>query len=467
MHFDFSSFFDSRRRAAPWDGKAPVRDELFGIERMERHAASLAAAQPVTDRPRRVLSLQARLDDNAAVLLAVYRASAAELEGKRGVTTAAEWLLDNYHLVEEQIREIRDDLPPGFYRQLPKLAEGPFAGYPRVFGLAWAFVAHTDSHFDLDTMRRFLVAYQKVQPLTIGELWAVAITVRIVLVENLRRLAEQIETGRALRAQADALAAKLLAPGRAQSALDEEKAARPAGDLSERFAAQLAKRLRDQDPLTTPALGWLEERLAQQGTSIENAVLHAQQRQGASNVSVRNVITSMRLISDIDWAALFESVSLVDEKLCAQSEFAAMDFPTRNLYRSAIEQLARGSASSEIEIAELALRAARAAEGTGRAADPGCHLIAEGRAALEKAVGFRPPARLAISRFNIRLGIAGYVGAILAVAAILMALALWSLASEGVAPAWLALLALLAFLPATDVATTLSCIRSSAKAPRT
>jgi hypothetical protein len=131
-----------------------VREELFGVERLEQHAKSLAAAQPVTTRPPVVLSLHTRLNDNAGVLLAAYRASAAELESGRGVVPAAEWLLDNYHLVEEQIREIRDDLPPGYYRQLPKLAEGPFAGYPRVFGLAWAFVAHSDSHFDPDMRLR-------------------------------------------------------------------------------------------------------------------------------------------------------------------------------------------------------------------------------------------------------------------------------------------------------------------------
>ena len=104
------------------------------------------------------------------------------------ITPAAEWLIDNYHLVERQIREIRNDLPPRYYRQLPKLVDGPFAGYPRVFGVAWAFVAHTDSRFDPEMLWRFVRAYQEVQPLTIGELWAVAITLRIVLVENLRRL---------------------------------------------------------------------------------------------------------------------------------------------------------------------------------------------------------------------------------------------------------------------------------------
>ncbi|MCQ4240594.1 hypothetical protein [Stutzerimonas stutzeri] len=192
MTTNFRHLFKRPQPSPVWSDLAPVRDELFGTERLEHHARSLAAAQPVTPCPPVVLSLQARLNDNAAVLLAAYRASAEKLESGGTVVPAAEWLLDNYHLVEAQIREIRDDLPPGFYRQLPKLAEGPFVGYPRVFGLAWAFVAHTDSHLDPETLRRFISAYQQIQPLTIGELWAVAITLRIVLIENLRRLTDQI-----------------------------------------------------------------------------------------------------------------------------------------------------------------------------------------------------------------------------------------------------------------------------------
>ncbi|CAG4892407.1 GH36-type glycosyl hydrolase domain-containing protein [Paraburkholderia gardini] len=457
----------TRRRfvSPPWTDTAPVREELFGVERLEQHAQSLAAAQPVTKTPPVVLSLHTRLDDNAAVLLAAYRASAWELESGRGVVPAAEWLLDNYHLVEEQIREIRDDLPHGYYRQLPKLAAGPFAGYPRVFGLAWAFVAHTDSHFDPQILRRFIDAYQRVQPLTIGELWAVAITLRIVLIENLRRLTDQITAGRGARADADALTDRLLESGSARSALEADISTRSSDLLSELFAAQLAKRLRDQDPRTTPALGWLEERLRLQGASVDEVVQHAQQRQGASNVTVRNVITSMRLISDIDWAELFESMSLVDARLRAGSAFGAMDFPTRNLYRSAIEQLARGSHFTELEVADLALRSAQAAAGeTGDAAhaertsDPGYHLIAEGRRVLEQTIGFHPPSRLRITRFNLHLGISGYVGEILALATTMLALALWllwSLAPRGLDASVFVLFAVCGFLPATEVATAL------------
>ena len=378
----------ARADRSPWNDTGPVREELFGVERLEQHARSLAEAQSVTPRPRRVQSLHARLDDNAATLLTAYRASAVELESGRSAVPAAEWLLDNYHLVEAQVREIRDHLPVGFYRQLPKLADGPFAGYPRVFGIAWAFVAHTDSHVDPEVLRRFIAAYQTVQPLTIGELWAVAITLRIVLIENLRRLADQITTARGERVDAEDFADRLLSSGGAQAALDADIAVRSNDSLSEIFAAQLAKRLRDQDPLTTPALGWLAARLEQQGSSVDTVVAHAHQRQAVSNVSVRNIITSMRLISDIGWSDFFESVSLVDACLRAGSAFAMLDFATRNLYRSAIEQLARNSPHAEIEVASLALLAAEAGRAksiaaasgaieTERRGEPGFHLIAQ------------------------------------------------------------------------------------------
>jgi len=459
--FFLPRIFGGSSSSTPWATGAPVRAELFGIERLEQHAQSLAAAQPVSAKPPPVPPLRRRLDENARVLLGAYRASAAELEAGRRVVPAAEWLLDNYHLVEKQIREIRSDLPADYYRQLPKLASGPFAGYPRVFGLAWGFIAHTDSHVDAGALRGFLAAYQRVQPLTIGELWAVAITLRIVLIENLRRLADQITAGRAARSDADRFAAHLTSLGAARSALDEDIAARSPLALSELFAAQLAKRLRDHDPQAMPALGWLEERLGRQGVTIDEVVSHAQQRQGASNVTVRNVITSLRLMSDIDWADLFERVSLVDARLRAGSDFAAMDFPTRNLYRSAIEQLARGSPCSELEIAGHVLAAAQSAAAAqadvherARLADPGYHLIAEGRPALEKTIGFRPPLHLRLGRWPRGLGIGAYAGAILASAAGLLALALaWIPAGGGTAILALWMLGLL--LPATEVATAL------------
>jgi cyclic beta-1,2-glucan synthetase len=443
--------FGRGSRAAPWDNEESIREELFSIERLEQHADSLAAAQPVTAKPAAGRPLAARLRDNEAVLLEAYRAIASAIGQGRAITPAAEWLLDNYHLVEEQIREIRDDLPPGYYRLLPKLSAGPFTGYPRVFGVVWAFVAHTDSRIDPEMLRRFVCAYQRVQPLTIGELWAVAITLRIVLIENLRRAAKRIATSRTAREEADGLADRLLGVnGQAAEPAAEIFRRYEQAPLPDAFAVQLVQRLRDQDPKVTPALTWLEERLAGQRTTADEIVHAEHQRQGATNVTVRNIITSMRLISDVDWSELVENVSLVDETLRAGSDFAAMDFPTRNLYRSAIEELARGSRLTEIEIARAAL--AVAPEPDGRLRDPGYHLVGGGRRAFEASIGFRPPVRTWPRRFNATIGIGGYISGVIVIAAIVIALPLFELAEMGIEAWCLGLLALLGAIPATDVA---------------
>ncbi|MFN2323375.1 MAG: glucoamylase family protein, partial [Trueperaceae bacterium] len=452
---------ERRVAAPPWNDLAPVRQELFGAERLEQHAASLAAAQRVAERPRAVRSLRARLDDDAAALLAAYRASAAEVALGHGVVPAGEWLLDNFHVVEAQVREVRDGLPTGFYRQLPKLADGPFAGYPRVLGLAWAYVAHTDSDVAPELLGRFIAAYQRVQPLTIGELWAVAITLRFVLIENLRRLAVEIADDRAAYAAADALADRIQESGSSRAWRDSDL--EPHADDAWRgaFAAQLAKRLRDQDPDTTPALGWLEERLGRDGTSIEGVLAFTQQRLGAANVTMRNIVTSMRLMSDIDWAELFERVSLVDERLRARSSFAAMEFATRDAYRGAVEELARGSDATELEVAERVLATARDAAAADpaqalRVGDPGYFLIGDGRRAFERSLGARPSVRTRVRRAVVWLGLPGYVGGIGLATALLVALVVVSLAATGVGALWRVWIAVAMVLPMSEIATALA-----------
>ena len=439
----------------------PIRAELFSVERLEQHGETLAVAQRVTDSPAGGRPIAARVRENGRVLLDAYRSIAVAIREERAITPAAEWLVDNFHVVEEQIREIRDDLPRGFYRQLPKLAEGPLEGYPRVFGLAWAYVAHTDSYFDTQTLARFVQAYQRVQPLTIGELWAVAITLRIVLVENLRRAAEHIGRGRVQREKADALADRLLG----SNGRDAEPAEVVFKDFDKspigaEFAVEMVQRLRDQDPKVTPALNWLDKRLAAEGTTADEIVREVHQGQGAMNVTVRNVITSMRMMSAVDWADFFESVSQVDAVLRANSDFAAMDFPTRDRYRHAIEKLARGSGHSEIEVAQSAIDSAKGAAAekpndgvlARREHHPGYYLISEGLHALEKKLGFRAPVRDWIARANAAAGIKGYLGTIAAVTALVVACGLLAIAGAHVGGWTRFILAMLATIPAMDAA---------------
>ena len=452
--FDHITGLLVRREAEPpWDNIEPIRSELFNAERLEEHAVSLAKAQPAATRPVGRRPIARRLDENAVALLEDYRALIEAVGRGRPITPAAEWLVDNYHIVEVQVRHIREDLPSGYYRELPKLAEGPFTGYPRVLGIAWAYVAHTDSLFDPDILARFVRAYQSVQELTIGELWAIAITLRIVLVENLRRLADRIVRARVEREAADGLADQLLAPaGSGGPEVAELLKLFEANPISNTFAVQLTQRLRDWDQDSAQVTSWLERRLAQSGMTIERAVVEEHQRQTAANVSVRNIFTSMRLITDVDWMEWFESVSLIDALLRRCAGYNDMDFATRNMYRSAIEELARGSAHTEHEIGRRVSEEAQAKPAGERTADPGFYLIREGRPSFEASLDFRPKPFARFRRGIRAAGIAGYVGAIGLITALFAAILL---AGAGVPASLVAVLGILALLPASDAAVAL------------
>ncbi|MEO7397944.1 MAG: glycosyl transferase, partial [Ilumatobacteraceae bacterium] len=460
--------------------KEPILAELFSVERLEQHAQTLAAAQAISDASGRGHAVHPRVADNGRVLVESYRVLAQAIKDERAITPAAEWLVDNFPIVDEQLREIRDDLPRSFYRDLPKLIDGPLAGYPRVLGLAWAYIAHTDSRFDPESLRRMVRAYQEVQPLTIGELWAIAISLRILLVENLRRISEEIVHSRTARQTADDLADGLLGLGD-NTPQDAAASIRRLSRATLPTAArvQIFQRLRDVDPSANSAVHWLETGLAAQGTSAEELVRLEHQRQATMNVTVRNVITSMRLISWFDWAAFVESVGLVDKVLGDRSAFGDMDFATRDSYRKAIEELARGSRLSEVEIAGMAadrVDAAASVDEVGaslaaRQRDPGYYLISDGRASFERDLNVRIPFAIRLRRAYVRYPATGYIATVAALTALILAVPWFLSQDRDAAGARIVVVALFASAPASDLAVALvnrlvTAILGPARLPR-
>ncbi|HSK05938.1 MAG TPA: glucoamylase family protein, partial [Acidimicrobiia bacterium] len=431
----------------------PIRAELFSVERLEQHARSLADAHELSRRRGRLRPISRRLSDNGEVLLSAYRELSKAIREEALLTPAAEWLVDNFHLVESQLREIRENLPPTYYRELPKLEGGHLAGYPRVYGMVWAYVAHLDSRFDSEALSRFVTSYQEVEPLTIGELWAIPITLRLILIENLRRMAQSIVQARRLRGEADEIADGLLGigegrPGEAEADLERYGPAQ----LPQPFAVQLLQRLRDHDPETTPGLTWLLDHLAADGTTADEVVNETHRRQAATNVTVRNIVTSLRQVNFFDWAEFVEGVSLVDHALAAETSYSDMSFATRDRYRHAIEELSKGSGTSELDVAKNTLRLARAQLADRRQRDPGYFLLGEGRSSLEDQIGFRPGAGLFLSRFVRRHATGVYLGSVATVTALTLALPLLTI--EAWWP-WRLLLAGLALIPASDIAVVL------------
>ena len=441
----------------------PIREELFSVERLEQYAAELAAEHSITPNPRRGRRLLPRLEENGRRLVSIYRVLADAMSNDRMVSPAAEWLVDNFHIIEDQLREIRHDLPKGYYRELPKLAEGLLQGYPRVYAIALALIAHTDSRLDPQTLARFIRAYQHVAPLSIGELWAIAITLRVALVENLTRLAIRIAAARRARDEADKLAERLLeTAGREPEQMSEllEAAMGKAKHLDRAFIrafiVQLAQRLRDQDPEVWPALDWIEQQLVLESSSIEQTVHAEHQRQAAAQATVGNIITSMRLLSTLEWKEFFESVSQVDPILATDpaGAYPLMDFETRDRYRHVVEKISKRTRSSEQDIARHAISLAERAKENDpndtRRAHVGYYLVDRGRSKFEEEVHYRPRLYELVPRAVLKHPTAWYLGTLTVMTALFLIPFLWYAYAVGASPAALLAIALLIVVPVSD-----------------
>jgi cellobiose phosphorylase len=377
----------------------PLRSELFSADQMEQHGESLAASHALGAKRSRDLLL-ARLVENEGVLLKACALLTAAIRDNRPGTPAGEWLLDNFHLIEEQIRTARRHLPRDYSRELPRLASGPSAGLPRVYDIALETISHGDGQVDPESFGRFIAAYQAVSTLTLGELWAVPIMLRLALIENLRRAGTRIIAHRMGRDLADFWADQMT-----ETVQNDPKSlilvvadmARSDPPMSSSFVAELARRLQGQSAALAMPLNWIEQRLSELGLSIAQLVQSENQQQAADQVSISNSIGSLRLLAATDWHAFVESMSVAERTLREDpgGVYGCMDFATRDRYRHVIEKIAGLSGLAEEEVArncvQLAHEAAARNDGNERAAHVGFYLIDKGLPQLEAKVLIRNP----------------------------------------------------------------------------
>ncbi|MFC1453922.1 GH36-type glycosyl hydrolase domain-containing protein [Verrucomicrobiota bacterium] len=373
----------------------PLRAELFGMLQLESHAREIATRHAIdpTQGSERLLR---RLAQNEEVIHESYRIVVDATRHKRNVAPAAEWLLDNYYLIKEQIRMAQLHFPKSYSRQLPRLQTGDNQGLPRVYDLILQLVAHTDGCVDVENLSRFVAAYQSVKALSFGELWAVPIMLRLTLIENLRRVAYRIVWRRRLRDQASEWAQRFL-----RSAHDDPKHfimkladfVRSDPPQSGPFVAELVTSLEGHDPSMGLVINWLEQQFASRGQTLELVHQAENHEQAADQASITNTITSLRWMDRIDWKEFIEALSVTDAILHHDPSdvYARMDFVTRDRYRHIVEHLAKISRQKEEEVAKVAVRLAKQKSGNRPACDHvGYYLVGDGIDDLKRKIGIRP-----------------------------------------------------------------------------
>jgi hypothetical protein len=438
----------------------PLRGELLSIDLLKQSARNLAQNRRV-ENGRGPNLLLPRLAANEKILRD-YNERTLLVEKTRHITPAAEWLLDNFHLLEEQIRTAQRHLPRGFNRELPQLLNGPWTHYPRVYEIALEIVSHTDGRIDASHLTSFVAGYQEVIPLKLGELWAVPIMLRLALIENLRRVAAQMNVERKDRDAAGAWADKVLHlaesnPSHLIIVVGEMAQSQPS--LNQAFVTEFLRRIQEKSPSVKLAVGWIEERLAEDGRTVGQLVQSESQYQAATQASVGNSICSLRFLDTLDWQEFVEGQSVVEQTLRTDPAqvYTQMDFATRDSYRHAIERIARFSNKTELEVALLVIGLAQKNAGhpDDRLAHVGFFLTGKGVKILEHAAEMQIPIRRVLPRIARKFPLTFYLGGILAVTLAATLPLLQRTAALGISTGMFCLVALLALLCTSQLAVSL------------
>jgi len=366
----------------------PYKDIVLNREDLLNHAEEIARfyAHQETNHLKR--TLLPRVRQNMKFLTQAYREITEYSARTQDLVPATEWLLDNFYSLKDLREDIERSLPNKFERQLPCNGIGDFEGYPRIYGLLVELIEHTDGQLQSDTLKEFINAYQVQVPLSSGELWAIPIMLRIVLLENIRRLAEQILFTQAEREAADHWVLPLLATEHKPEEWEEIlRTLSPQEEYSPAYAEQMLKRLRDLGVDVAPLLQWVDRVVAKQDTTIEELAKLERQRQTMYQVSMGHAILSIHFITAEDWPRFFEEVSMVERVFNKDPSrvYSAMDFESRDAYRHQVEKISRYLKVSELVVARKVLSRAEKAyeQGESLASHVGYDLIGAGRAALE------------------------------------------------------------------------------------
>lgn len=371
--------------------------ELFNENQLEEHGKVLARAHKL-QKGKTTERLLSGLENNETILLEVRKLLVDSVKDEKNISPAAVWLLDNFYLLEEQIAIARKHLPKGYSKGLPYVLSETSGAITRIYHIVEEIISHSDGRADIKGISSFVAAYQSETSLTLGELWAIPIMLRLAVIENLRRVAGLIAMDMIDHTLADYWAEELLetlknAPG--DLIMTAADMARSKPELSAAFVAGFVRKLKGRGAALSLPLGWIEQQLASTETGISDLILFENHKQASDQISVSNSIGTLRFIGTTDWAEFVETLSSVEQVLQRDvtGTYPRMDFATRDSYRKVVESISKASALSETQVAlkalELSIAAAHKQGNERRLHHVGYFLIDKGLQITEKEADVR------------------------------------------------------------------------------
>lgn len=388
----------------------------FSHKRLKESASNLAGSQLAEINGTDVVRVRSILEKSKKELTDAYRVLSRLAKTEQDLSPAAEWLIDNFYIIQEQIVQVKVDFPREYQISIPSLTHGDYKGLPRVYELILDYLTLTDNLLDTEVLAAYLKHYQEVTSLMIGEIWAIPIMIRLILIQRLAEKASRIIYRKNIHKSVQKIIQNLeqiehTEPGVTNNVISTWLKNQPKESVNIQLI-ELYQQLELAGMLLEDQKRWFNYRFRQLDMSLEEAMRVEAQKQSRIQVSIQNAVISLRLSSETDWTEFVEECSILEQILSLDPAgiYKQMDFKTRDSYRRTVERLSRRSEKSETETAEKVLllterqvskNGQKSSEQTyeGLKKHIGYYLIGEGFPELANELGYKMPMMERIVRF--------------------------------------------------------------------
>ncbi|MCH8548154.1 MAG: glycosyltransferase 36 [Balneolaceae bacterium] len=337
-------------------------DVSFDTGMLRQSAASLAELHASIGQGDKIEQIEPILFRSRDELVHAYRILTGMAKSDREISPGGEWLIDNFYIIQEQIVQTEIDFPKEYQVSIPICASGDYEGLPRVYELALNYLTNTDNVLDMDVLLEYIKSYQQIETLTQGEIWAIPIMIRLILIEKLAQKASKVVDRKLIKLEAEKFIAQIEKgeynePGSIVNELSVKFNTLTADPNYSFWLVEMFNQMQSSGLMSDQEKRWFSYRFRQIDTTFSEALHIEVQKYSRLQVSIRNAVISLRFTAETDWADFVEECSVIEKilRLDPTGHYPEMDFQTRDSYRRVVERLSRRSDYSESEIAEQVL----------------------------------------------------------------------------------------------------------------
>ena len=353
-------------------------------KQLENHLQKIASNHNLVNKPSKETYPIPQLIENYETIKIVYNLLNEHV--KLGITThpAGEWLLDNFYIIEETVKQIQKELTLKKYMNFLGIANGKYKGFARIYVLAAEIVAYTDNKIEKEDIEDYLASYQEKKTLSMEEIWNIGLFLQISIIENIREICEKIYSSQIQKVKAENIVQKLIEnpQDKKENHIYHLKNIKKdmLQDVKYPFIEYMSYILKRYGKKGYRYLKILDEIVEMTGTTVQEVIKKEHFDIAVKKVSIGNSITSIKTIQRINFLEIFEKINGVEEilKQDPADVYSKMDNPTKESYRNIIKEISKKTKISEIYIAKKILQLAEDNKQNGKKAHIGYYIIDKG-----------------------------------------------------------------------------------------